>query len=158
MALPAGVRYRPLRVADFPALSRMLPPLLPGNWSPEALQALLISSHHCRVLCSTDEANAVLLGFAEFTVVMDESELLNLAVAADVQGCGLGRALLQAVLDEVRALDCVRCCLEVRRSNDVAMALYTDLGFELEGVRKAYYPPRPPDTQAEDALLYGLAL
>lgn len=158
MALPAGVAYRPLRVADFAALSRMLPPLLPGNWSPEALQGLLISSHHCRVLSSTDESDDVLLAFAEFTVVMDEGELLNLAVHTEVQGCGLGRALLSAVLEEARALGCVRCFLEVRRSNDAAIALYTGVGFALEGVRKAYYPPRQQGAVAEDALLYSLLL
>lgn len=158
MALPAGVLYRPLDAADIPDLVRMLPPLLPGNWSVEALQALLSSSHHCRVLCSADYSDDVLLAFAEFTVVTDESELLNLAVDAEVQGCGLGRATLLAVLDEARTLGCVRCYLEVRRTNDAAIALYSELGFQLEGVRKAYYPPRQPDEQAEDALLYALAL
>lgn len=158
MALPAGVVYRPLRVADFPALAQMLPPLLPGNWSAETLQALLISSHHCRVLCSADESDDALLGFAEFTVVTDESEVLNLAIDSEVQGCGLGRALLRAVLVEARDQGCTRCFLEVRRSNDVAIALYTAEGFALEGVRKGYYPPRQPDVQAEDALLYSLRL
>ena len=158
MVLPAGVMYRPLRRGDFPALARMLPPLLPGNWSPEALQALLLSSHHCRILCSVDESDDVLLGFAEFTVVTDESELLNLAVDAEVQGCGLGRALLLAVLDEVRDQGCARCYLDVRRSNDAAIALYSSAGFVLGGVRKAYYPSQRPNAQAEDALQYALTL
>jgi len=158
MVLPAGVLYRPLRVADFPALTLMLLPLLPGNWSLESLQGLLISSHHCRVLCHTDESGAGLLGFAEFTAVADECELLNLAVAGEQQGCGLGRALLHAVLAESRDKGCARCFLEVRRSNEAAIALYASEGFVLAGVRKSYYPPRQPQAQSEDALLYSLTL
>lgn len=158
MALPAGVLYRPLRTPDFSALALMLPPLLQGDWSPLVLQGLLVSSHHCRVLCSSDESADALLGFAEFTVVTDECELLNLAIDPDVQGCGLGRALLRAVLQEARDRGCVHCFLEVRRSNDAAIALYTGEGFVLQGVRKGYYAARTPQQAAEDALLYARAL
>ncbi|MGA0806249.1 MAG: ribosomal protein S18-alanine N-acetyltransferase [Pseudohongiellaceae bacterium] len=158
MALPAGVLYRPLRVADFPALAAMLPALLPGDWSAGSLQGLLISTHHCRVLCSAEESGDALLGFAEYTLVADEGELLNLAIDSEVQGRGLGRALLRATLDELREKGARRCLLEVRRSNDPAIALYTREGFGLDGVRKAYYTPRRPQELPEDALLYSLRL
>lgn len=158
MGLPAGVLYRPLCVADIPSLISMLPSLLPGNWSSEGLHELLMSTHHCRVLCRADQSGAALLGFAEFTVVAEEGELLNLAIAGETQRAGLGRALLQAVLAELRARGCARCFLEVRRSNAAAIALYDTGGFVLEGVRKGYYPARQPQTQPEDALLYSLTL
>lgn len=159
MGLPAGVSYRKLQVSDFPLLQRMLPPLLPGDWSVTVLQQLLISTHHCRVLCSAaDEAEDAVLGFAEFTTLIDECELLNLAIDPEVQGCGLGRTLLRCVLEEVRGLGCTRSFLEVRRSNDAAIALYASEGFSLDGVRKAYYPPRSEGGSAEDALLYSLVL
>lgn len=158
MALPAGVLYRPLRAGDFAALESMLPPLLPGNWSATGLLQLLDSTHHCRVLCSADDSDDALLGFVEFTVVADECELLNLAIDPEVQGCGLGRALLDAMLQEARTLGCVRCLLEVRRSNDIAVALYASQGFVLDGVRKGYYPPRQSQAVAEDALLYSRTL
>jgi ribosomal-protein-alanine N-acetyltransferase len=158
MTLPVGVVYRPLGSTDIPALESMLLPLLSGNWSPAALLALGNSTHHCRVLCSIDESEAALLGFAEFTVVTDEGELLNLAIDAEAQGCGLGRALLDSVLDELRHRSCTRCFLEVRRSNDAAIALYTSSGFTLAGVRKGYYPPPHAAAKAEDALLYSRSL
>ena len=158
MTLPVGVVYRPLRSTDIEALEAMLPPLLSGNWSQAALLALVDSTHHCRVLCSIDESEDALLGFAEFTVVTDEAELMNLAIDAEVQGCGLGRALLAAVIDELRDRRCTRCFLEVRRSNDAAIALYVSAGFALGGVRKGYYPPLQAAAKAEDALLYSLDL
>jgi [ribosomal protein S18]-alanine N-acetyltransferase len=158
MILPAGVVYRPLRVGDFAALETMVPPLLSGNWSATALLELLASPHHCRVLCSVEDTEDSLLGFVEFMVAADECELLSIAVDPEVQGCGLGRALLRAMLEEALGLGCVRCCLEVRRSNAVAIALYAAEGFELNGVRKGYYPPGPTQAVAEDALLYSRPL
>ena len=43
-------------------------------------------------------------------------------------------------------------------SNEAAIALYASEGFVLAGVRKSYYPPRQPQAQSEDALLYSLTL
>lgn len=159
MQLPAGIVYRNLQTRDFLALQRLLPTLLPGDWSLPALQRLLISTHLCRVLVRADPAGSdTLLGFVEFSTVLDECELLNLAVDRAAQGRGLGRMLLQAMLEEARDAGCGRCLLEVRRSNDAAIALYVSEGFELDGIRKAYYPPQPGSAGAEDALLYSLTL
>ena len=158
MTLPAGVRYRPLRAGDFAALEVMLPPLLSGNWSATALLRLLDSAHLSRVLTSDDESDDALLGFVEFTVVGDECELLAIAIDPEVQGCGLGRALLLAMLEEARKSGCERCFLEVRRSNNTAVALYSAAGFELSGVRKGYYAASETRPQAEDALLYSINL
>ena len=158
MTLPAGIHYRALCPDDCSALSEMLPPLLAGNWSQDQLLNLLATAHSCRVLCEATPSDEALLGFAEFMVVADEAELLALAIDGEVQGCGLGKALLGAVLDEMRANGCTRCHLEVRRSNEAAIALYTGLGFELSGIRKGYYPAGPGQQVPEDALLYSLTL
>lgn len=158
MTVPAGIHYRALRPADCAALGKMLPSVLAGNWSQEQLLNLLTTAHSCRVLCEATPSDEALLGFAEFMVVADEAELLALAIDAEVQGCGLGRALLSAVLDEMRTNGCTRCHLEVRRSNEAAIALYTGQGFELSGIRKGYYPAGPGQQAPEDALLYSLTL
>ena len=155
--------YRPLQSPDLGPLQEALPALLGGNWSREALQGLLQAqdkpaAHQCRVLAHGPPGHATPLAFAEFVVVLDECQLLNIAVLPGHQRQGLGRQLLGEVLREAQARGCVACVLEVRRSNVAAQRLYEAAGFQLTGVRKAYYPLPEEASQREDALLFECSL
>lgn len=72
--------------------------------------------------------------------VLDEAEILNLAVDQPFQGRGLGRSLLEHALTALRAAQVRRVFLEVRQGNSPARALYTRCGFHECGMRKHYYP------------------
>jgi ribosomal-protein-alanine N-acetyltransferase len=74
-------------------------------------------------------------------VVPDESEveLLNLAVAPEFRGKGLGRALLGDLL----ATGGATVFLEVRESNQAARNLYKSTGFKEVNIRPQYYPDPP---------------
>ncbi len=67
--------------------------------------------------------------FAITQVVLDEATLFNIAVDPAYQRRGLGRALLEHVIDEVEKLGVVTLWLEVRASNVAAIALYESVGF-----------------------------
>jgi len=77
-------------------------------------------------------------GFALTRVIVDEAELLLLAVRPECRRRGLGRALLRSAVAESRARGATRIHLEVRAGND-AVALYRSAGFEKVGQRKDYY-------------------
>lgn len=111
-----------------------------------------------RVLVCTIAGVSRVAGFAECLRIVDEAELLALAIAPDCRGRGLGQVLLTAVLAELREAGCRRCLLEVRRSNEAARRLYCRAGFVQDGIRKAYYPPLQTGADAEDALLYSCLL
>lgn len=96
----------------------------------------------------------VVRGFAVMSTSPFEAELLNICVDPSVQRCGIGRALLQRVLADAQEQQLERVLLEVRASNDRAITLYTDMGFQPIGVRRRYYPLA--DGQREDALLFFL--
>lgn len=85
--------------------------------------------------------------------VADEAEILNLAVAAEHRRRGVGRALVERVLGELRACGVRDAFLEVRESNRAAQGLYEGLGFRVVGRRPRYY--RRP---VEDALLLRAAI
>jgi ribosomal-protein-alanine N-acetyltransferase len=89
-----------------------------------------------------------LAGYVVAWYVMDEGELANLAVAPELRGQGIGRVLLDAVLEDAAARRTSTVYLEVRESNAAARHLYSSRGFEEVGKRKRYY--RSP---SEDALI-----
>ena len=78
----------------------------------------------------------------------DEGEILNLAVAPTLRRSGLGRALVEDMLDELVGRGVRQVYLEVRESNAPARALYAAHGFREVGRRKQYY--RRP---VEDAIV-----
>ncbi len=79
-------------------------------------------------------------------------EILNVAVHPAWRGRGIGAELLRRALQEARKRHIVQCCLEVRRSNAAARALYAGAGFAETGLRRGYYA----DT-GEDAIVMTLA-
>jgi ribosomal-protein-alanine N-acetyltransferase len=94
-------------------------------------------------------------GFAMARGVLDEAELLLLAVAPAFRRKGVGAALLRGVIAEAQGAGVTRLHLEVRASNS-AVRLYTAHGFEQVGVRSRYYRGR--DGQAHDAHTYARQL
>ena len=94
------------------------------------------------------EAPPRVAGFAAFVPLGEEAELRNLAVDPAQQGKGIGRALLVEGLGRMRELGVKQLFLEVRASNQPALALYGSLGFRLLYTRRNYY--HDPD---EDGLV-----
>ncbi len=81
-------------------------------------------------------------------LILDELHINSLAVALETRRQGHARQLLNGVFRDVVADGATSATLEVRRSNEAALALYKGLGFQVEGVRANYYQqPR------EDALI-----
>lgn len=93
--------------------------------------------------------NGEAAGFALSRIVLDEAELLLLAVQPARRRFGVGRTLLSAVVDEARARGGTRLHLEMRDGNPAAN-LYRAAGFNEIGRRKRYYRGR--DGSSFDAI------
>ena len=70
-----------------------------------------------------------------------DRDVQTIAVAPRSQGRGVGRQLLEALLDEARRRECAQIFLEVLDGNDSALALYDRAGFERVARRSSYYGP-----------------
>ncbi|ODV09665.1 MAG: ribosomal-protein-alanine N-acetyltransferase [Rubrivivax sp. SCN 70-15] len=81
----------------------------------------------------------------------DEMHLLNLSVAPEWQGRGLGRSMLDALEAHCRTRRMATLWLEVRAGNERARALYRRRGFVEVGQRRGYYPA--PRASREDAIV-----
>lgn len=105
-------------------------------------------------LLLADEAG-VPVGFALTRTIMDEAELLLLAVARDRRRHGVGGTLLDAAVEDARRAGARVIHLEVRGDNP-AVRLYAAGGFAKVGERRGYY--RGTDGTLYDAHTYSRAL
>lgn len=85
------------------------------------------------------EINQKVCGFCILQPVLDEANLLLMAIDTDMQGQGLGYELLIESIDQLNNSP-VQIFLEVRESNVAAIALYEKSGFHQIDLRKNYYP------------------
>ena len=99
--------------------------------------------------------DAAVLGFALVRSVLDECELLLLAVHPAWRGRGVGRELLIDSLKTARRRGIKSMNLEVRSSN-TAIKLYEKTGFEYVHRRPGYY--RGADGQLHDALSFRIEM
>lgn len=80
-----------------------------------------------------------LAGYLLATIVLDEAEILSIAVRSDHQKCGRGAGLLGHFLAFIAAQDVKTVLLEVAADNVSALALYHRHGFVEFGRRPSYY-------------------
>ncbi|MDX1548995.1 MAG: ribosomal protein S18-alanine N-acetyltransferase [Lysobacter spongiicola] len=94
-------------------------------------------------------------GYFLLSVAAGEAHVLNICIAPEYQGRGLGRTLLRSLVRVAKARRVDRVFLEVRPSNPGAIQLYESEGFNEIGRRPRYYPARQG---REDALVMALEM
>lgn len=85
------------------------------------------------------EYKGKVIGFCILQPVVDEANLLLMAIDPSMQGQGLGYQLLDQSIQLLQN-NPVQIFLEVRESNTVAIGLYEKLGFHQIDIRRNYYP------------------
>ena len=78
-------------------------------------------------------------GFVLSRIVLDEAEIITVAIAPEARGKGHARALLTHHLDALSSRGVARVHLEVEEGNGPAIALYRRAGFRETGRRAGYY-------------------
>lgn len=81
-----------------------------------------------------------LIGFLISQVLFEEATLFDIAIHPDYQHQGLGAFLLTHWILKMQQKQATNLLLEVRKSNQTAIALYQRLGFKLIATRRDYYP------------------
>lgn len=91
------------------------------------------------IVARTRNGGRRLIGYACWWTVGDEVHIHNLAVHPGYRRSGVGRALVQLILDEACRNQVQSVSLEVRHDNGPARRLYRSFGFTERGVRRDYY-------------------
>jgi len=120
-------------------------------WSEGIFRDCLRVGYTCRVATSANR----LIGYGVMSVGAGEAHILNLCIDEGFRCQGIGKRMLEYLLDKGAAAGMSEAFLEVRPSNTAAIRLYLSLGFDQVGMRRGYY-------QAvggrEDAAVLKLAL
>jgi [ribosomal protein S18]-alanine N-acetyltransferase len=96
------------------------------------------------------ERDGRVVGFCILQPVLDEANLLLMAIDPNQQGRGLGFELLDASIAMLKN-NPIQIFLEVRESNTAAIKLYEKSDFHQIDLRKNYYPN--PDGTREHAII-----
>lgn len=92
--------------------------------------------------------NGEIMGYCGLYCVLNEANITNVAVKEEVRNKGIGYGMLVQLIDEAKKRGINAVTLEVRKSNDAAIHLYEQLGFESAGIRKGFY-----ELPTEDAVI-----
>ncbi len=153
------VKIRKATLDDLPTMNEMdrVSPTS-AHWTEAQFGDLLRSERLVLLACGEDSSHTpdtegALLGFVVAVQIAPEWELENVVVSLAARRKGIGKRLLEAILEAARKTNSEAVFLEVRESNHAARSLYEKSGFTQTGLRKSYYA-----NPLEDAILYRLSL
>lgn len=135
MVSSQSIVLRPMTSRDLAAVCAIEQQVQYAPWT-EKLFSDGLERHWCLVAESAEK----IVGFAVVQFVVDEASLLNIAVEPTRQKQGIGRLLLDEILAQASAKKATTVFLEVRASNQRAIQMYQQAGFNEMGLRKNYYP------------------
>lgn len=149
----SALRFAMMRAQDVEEVISVENDAYPFPWTRGNFLDSLASRYEAWTL---RDADARLAGYFLLMHAVDETHLLNITVRPDLQGRGLGRLLLDKVITLARDATMHSVLLEVRPSNEHALAVYRHCGFRQIGIRKNYYPAG--GALREDAIVMRLML
>lgn len=128
--------FRKMKDTDLPSVLKNERRGYTHPWTEGTFSDCIQSGYECWLLLYHGE----IVGHGILSAAAGDAHLLNACVHPQYQGSGLGRVLVNYMLD--RAIDrmATSIFLEVRPSNLAAYKLYETMGFNEVGVRKGYYP------------------
>ena len=145
---PLAVSLSEMTGDDLPEVMRIERESFAQPWSESFFErelALQFSRTFLARARAEDEPGRPALGYVVVWFIADELHVLNLAVAPRHRRRGVGRHLMNRVIEERAKAGANQIVLEVRRSGAAAQTLYQSLGFKPVGLRPRYYADNDED-------------
>lgn len=151
MNATTSATVREVRWQDLEELAGLEQELFRGEaWSLASWWGELAGRPRREYLLVEDEEG--IAGYAGLDHAGEVSDVMTIAVVARARGTGLGRLLLEELVERARTAGAQRLLLEVRADNEPARGLYAARGFRALQTRRGYYP------DGGDALVLALDL
>ena len=132
------VHIRPMHHDDLAMVSDIERRSYDFPWSHGVFRDCLLAGYQCVIL----ERDVRVAGYAILSIAAGEAHILNLCVDPTHRAHGYGEQLLNEILARARVAEVEEIFLEVRPSNETAMALYKKRGFHQIDKRPQYYQAR----------------
>ena len=147
----ATIVFRPMSEMDLEQVMVIEESVYEFPWSIGIFQDCLSVGYCCWILEQEDSVS----GYGIMSVLAGEAHILNLCIKSDLQNNGLGKEMIDYLIDLARVHHADVMFLEVRPSNGQALKIYEKSGFDEVGSRKDYYPAK---FGREDALILAKQL
>ena len=135
------VRMRPMRWWDVEQVAAVEAEVFDeSRWSAEQFWSELAQPTR-RYLVVQEVDQGTILAYGGIFILGADSDVQTIAVAPRAQGRGIGRMLMEHLMDCAREEEATSMMLEVRSDNLPAIDLYQRLGFEQISIRRDYYAP-----------------
>ncbi|MBK9050627.1 MAG: ribosomal protein S18-alanine N-acetyltransferase [Chloroflexi bacterium] len=135
---PSPWQLRPMQLADIEPVLTIELASFPTAWTASGYAHELAENQIAHYVTLSHET-AGIVGYAGYWLLADEVHISIITVDPGWRGRGLGELLLLEILFSAYSHPAQLATLEVRRSNEVAQALYRKYGFEQVGLRPRYY-------------------
>lgn len=145
---PAGgkqIVIRPMEERDVPAVSRLEETAFSMPWSPDAFLDMVKREDSLYVVATVGEEP---IGCCGVTNACGDGDINNVVVDEAWRNKGVGKKMLEVLMEWGKETGIENYTLEVRVSNAPAIHLYEKLGFESAGIRPGFY-----DKPREDAVI-----
>ncbi len=139
------ITIRPMEIDDISEVAAIESSIFSTPWSEAGFFSYLIREDTL-LLVAIEEGHIV--GYCGSVIALNEGDITNVAVLESRQRRGIGRLLLEAMLQKTQEQSVTRMFLEVRESNERAISIYESLGFRKAGIRPGYY-----ESPVEDGIL-----
>ena len=143
-----NIMIRTMTESDIPDVAKLEKEVFADPWS-EKVYRETFALQGVGYVVACDDNNIV--GAAGVRNIVGTGEITNVMVQAGYRGNGIGRRILEELLECGRKLGATDFTLEVRVGNGPAIRLYESLGFVREGIRPGFY-----NNPKEDAAIYWL--
>jgi len=147
----ATIVFRPMSGMDLEHVMEIEEGVYEFPWSIGIFQDCLNVGYCCWVLEQDDKV----VGYGIMSVLAGEAHILNLCIRSELQNNGLGKEMIDYLVDLAKVHNADVMFLEVRPSNGQAIKIYEKSGFDEVGNRKDYYPAK---FGREDALILAKQL
>ncbi len=127
-----------MKISDFELIKNNLKSDYDDFWSKEALEQELLNENRIYILAKDENTNEI-LGFAGISIIFNEAELMNIVVKKNKRKHGIGKALLEKIINICIENNIEVVKLEVNENNISAKNLYKSCGFIQTGKRERYY-------------------
>jgi len=141
--MKTDVLVRPMMPEDLDGVMVVEKDSFSAPWSRSAFEEELSQNNLARYLVAV--AGDVIVGYAGAWLVINEAHVTNVAVVGMYRREGIGRLLMEKLMELARNNFMESMTLEVRVSNAAARNLYSKLGFVEAGMRKNYYTETKED-------------